>query len=225
MIDEWIQSTSTYSPILRDMDMKISSQTFNGALRDNTTIWRKPPSREVDAAWDFLSAEDMQLITVSADDILLAGKDPSRSVKAPASWGFGDDAYIAQVEVFHQIHCLNELRKEMHYDYYYSSPRTELHLSHKSHCVHMLLQTLMCNADVGIVTHQWVHDDAYSDPKTRPFPDFDVVKKCRDFDRVMHWLRHGGGVENLAEKLPMDYPGGTPVINAQGYTQKQGSKV
>jgi len=194
------------------------TKTFNGLLRDNTSIYRMAPSPEVDAAWDYLSAEDMQVITVTAHDIQSSGKDPLISVKAPSSWGFGSDAYIAQVEVFHQIHCLNELRKEMFYDYYYDSPRNQLHTSYKSHCVHMLLQTLMCNADVGVITHEWVHDEKYFEPKTRPFPDFSTVKQCRDFDAVMGWLRREGRVKEMEGKFPMEVPGDAVVREGAGYT-------
>lgn len=177
------------------------------------------PSPEVDAAWDSISAEDLQIITVSSSDIVKSGKDPSHSVKAPSSWGFGDDAYIAQVEVFHQIHCLNELRKELFYDYYYhNAPRNELHISHKTHCIHILLQSLMCNADVGIITHNWIYDEKYSDPKTRPFPDFSVEKKCRDFDSILRWLEEDGGVKKFSSKFPMEYPPGAFVLPGDGYS-------
>lgn len=202
--------------------------TLNGKLRDNSSIWRMPPSPDVDAMWDYVSAEDMQLITVSAADVVKTDKDPAVAVKAPSSWGRGDDAYIAQVEVYHQIHCLNELRKEMssNYNYYYKFPPTELHIAHKAHCVHILLQTLMCNADVGIITHNWVHNEAYLAPKTRPFPDFNVVKKCRDFDALSRWLREGGGgVEDLAAKLPLDYSQGMPIIPGDGYAPSTGNST
>lgn len=197
--------------------MSMSTQIMNGALWDNTSIWRMPPSPEVDSAWNHISAEDLQLISVSSVDVTKSGKDPSVCVKAPETWGLGSDAYIAQVEVFHQIHCLDELRKEIYYDYYYKSPPTDLHKGHKGHCVHMLLQTLMCNADVGIITHNWVHDDDYFEPKTRPFPDFSIEKKCRNFTKVMDWLRNKGGIRDLASKFPMAYPGQVPIVSGKGY--------
>ncbi|KAK3315883.1 hypothetical protein B0H66DRAFT_459968, partial [Apodospora peruviana] len=100
------------------------------------------------------------------------------------------DAYIAQIEVFHQIHCLNELRKEIHYDHYYKSgPPDEFHRSHKAHCIHMLLQAVTRAADVGLISHNWVHNENIEEPKTRPMPDFNVVKMCRDFDSLLDWGR------------------------------------
>lgn len=193
-------------------------KTFNGALRDNSSIWRQPPSPEVDAAWDYISAEMFELITVSEQDILLSGKDPSKTLQAPLSWGYGEGAYIVQVDVFHQIHCLNELRKEMHHDYYYDGkPASELHHHHKAHCVHMLLQALMCSADVGIITHNWVHNERIEEPKTRPMSDFNVVKKCADFNGLLAWTRKNA-VQDIKSKWPLlKYEPGMPIVTGEGY--------
>jgi hypothetical protein len=205
------------APIFDAVDLSLTTKTFNGAFKDNSSIFRQPPSPEVDAAWDNVSAEDALLITVSAADITKSGKDPALSVQAPTAWGFGSDQYYAQVEVFHQIHCLNELRKEIHYDYYYGhEAKDELHTSHKDHCIHMLLQTLMCNADVGIVTNNWVHNERLPDPKTRPFPDFNVVKQCRNFDALLGWMRRDG-VKDLSSHWPPKYPEGAAIVPGDGY--------
>lgn len=50
--------------------------TMNGVLRDNMSIWRMSPSPEVDAAWDHISAENLQVITISSADVLKVGEDP-----------------------------------------------------------------------------------------------------------------------------------------------------
>ncbi len=76
----------------------------------------------------------------------------------------------------------------------------------------------MCSADVGIVTHNWIHDDEYFEPKTRPFPDFSVEKKCRNFTKIMNWLRDTGGIKDLGAKFPMARPAGTPLVLGKGYT-------
>jgi len=76
----------------------------------------------------------------------------------------------------------------------------------------------MCNADVGIITHNWIYDEKYSDPKTRPFPDFSVEKKCRDFDSILRWLEEDGGVKKFSSKFPMEYPPGAFVLPGDGYS-------
>jgi hypothetical protein len=77
--------------------------------------------------------------------------------------------------VFHQIHCLNQLRKEIHLSYYFTNSPSELRINHRNHCVHLLLQVLMCQADAGLIFHKWVHNEHLPDPKTRPFSDFNTV--------------------------------------------------
>lgn len=103
-------------------------------------------------------------------------------------------------------------------EYYYGQNEPdEKRLSHKTHCVHLLLQTLMCSADVGIITHNWVHVERLKEPKTRPYPDFNVVKQCRDFDGLLGWVREKG-VKDVHEKFPkLRYPGGTPIVPGDGY--------
>lgn len=113
---------------------------------------------------------------------------------------------------------MNQLRKDIYYEHYYKDIKpAELHLAHRGHCIHMLLQVLMCNADVGIITHNWVRDERYDGPKIRAFPDFSVQKTCRDFDGIVGWLREKGGVKELESKLPMEYPPGPPIIKGEGY--------
>lgn len=62
-----------------------------------------------------------------------------------------------EVQVFHLIHCLDEVRKQMHYDHYHapqhgkSGPPPEF-MAHKNHCLHMLLENLLCQSSSGVIT-------------------------------------------------------------------------
>ncbi len=102
-------------------------------------------------------------------------------------WGFGEDLYMAEVDAFHQVHCLNVLRKLLifNYDYYYASLYDcEVPIileTHARHCLSMILQNIMCHADVDIVAHVW-HQET-----TQPYPDFALVRQCRDFDALVRW--------------------------------------
>jgi len=167
--------------------MQVGLTTVNGAMHDNTSIWRMPPSREVDAAWDSLTRGGLEIITVSAADIELSGKDPALSVKVPPSWNQGPDAYFAQIEIFHILHCLDGIRKEMWSEYYYDDPSDAIRRELKAHCLHVILQNLLCTADVGIVQYNWMHDDRYPESRTIPVPDYNLVKQCRNFDALLEW--------------------------------------
>ena len=66
------------------------------------------------------------------------GRDPGISVRFDDSLGLGSDAYMAHFDVFHQIHCLNALRKATFKEYapfptkpHYHQPKLKfVHLAH-----------------------------------------------------------------------------------------------
>jgi hypothetical protein len=152
----------------------------------------------VDAAWRFL---DHEIWPVTASDIRRVHKDPDKSIKIDPKWGLGDDAYVASFGFVHQIHCLNSLRKEMHYDAYWDEPPSEMAIAHRNHCLHMLLQSIMCHADVDVITYEWVYtEDQQSGRRSySPWPDFNMVKTCRNFDKVYDYLRRS--VPAVADEL------------------------
>lgn len=57
---------------------------------------------------------------------------------------------------------------------------------HTMHCIHILLQDLMCNADVGIITVNWVH--AHLGAPGTLVEDFSTQKQCRNFDALLDWV-------------------------------------
>ncbi|KAI4162778.1 MAG: hypothetical protein LQ342_003665 [Letrouitia transgressa] len=224
--NNFLKESSYFSPIFDRIDIPVSIIQFNGSfINQPHTIYRDDPSPLVDAAWDRISLVDT--IAVSSADVLRLGKDPTIAAKYPVDYGLGPDAYVAEIDVFHQIHCLNALRKEIFFDYYYSDvfpsgQPDDLHKAHTSHCLYTLLQNLMCHADVSTITHNWVQGQIH------PFPDFGINKKCRDFEAILKyqtekhvdfetykWLRRPEGTMELEMteefldiwKLPPRYGG------------------
>lgn len=49
------------------------------------------------------------------------------------------------------------------------------------HCIDMLRQFVMCNADPGMVTHFWVEG------RPTPYPDFSMRKQCKDPHAILRW--------------------------------------
>lgn len=176
----------------------------SGSLHDDGSIFRQPPSDEVDEAWHNIALHDAQVVNVTAADIVASGKDPTNRVR----WSEDEDSYPAQVEFSHKIHCLNEIRKEIwgeHYSGEYSiyaddadsrsnegdnlRGERKRHRQHAMHCLHILLQDLTCNVDVGIITHQWIHVPDRPDDDLVPMADFSTEKQCRDYDAASEWIR------------------------------------
>ncbi|KAK6520994.1 hypothetical protein TWF506_001230 [Arthrobotrys conoides] len=182
-LNEELKEFSYFSPLLDVIDVPTKVEQMNGSLfpGPNPSIFRLPPSPEVDEAWESVSR--VAMFTITTQDVIKMGKDPSQTVRLPESFGFPPDTHLAQFDSVHQIHCLNTLRKAVFFEYYHGKKSTinRLYWVHLSHCAGIILQNLMCQANLDVITLNWVNT------QTNPFPDFSVNKKCRDYGVIKKW--------------------------------------
>ncbi|KXJ93583.1 hypothetical protein Micbo1qcDRAFT_203648 [Microdochium bolleyi] len=187
-----LREQSFYSPIFDRLDIPTTARTINASLADeDDSIWRKEPSPEVDAAWDRVS--QLGYHTISTADVVALGKDPALTVRAPPSWDRGPDAHIVQIDMTHQIHCLNAVRKAMYPEYYPPTRKLMRDAGHPQHCVHVLLQNLLCDASVNVMTYNWM------ETQRNPFPDMSIQRQCRDYEAVLDW--HERNLVPLTDKV------------------------
>jgi Mycotoxin biosynthesis protein UstYa len=170
------------------------------------SMFRKSPSPEVDAAWEKIS--NLRPIMLSRNEVIATGKDPNKAVRFDDTFGLGNEAFAGRIDVFHQIHCLDAIRRDVHWDYYYDDmyPKGRnhsgsLHKLHLSHCIYLLLQNIMCNANVDVYTHTW------NDAVPYPFADFNINHQCRDFDAILEWQEENS--VDMAQFLAMRRPAET----------------
>jgi len=105
---------STWSPALEIYDDdELSVQRFDGALR-KPNKFRGPPSQEIDDAWDEITYSNGILVRLSKDQL---DRVNASGFAAEYTEDMGG-GYMAGIEVFHQLHCLNMLRKATYMDYY-----------------------------------------------------------------------------------------------------------
>ncbi|KAI1211437.1 uncharacterized protein F4807DRAFT_466691 [Annulohypoxylon truncatum] len=192
-----LKATSTYSPILEEVDMPMTNALLNGSLwlGENPPIWRAiPDSDEVEEIWE--NFEYVRPIALRRDQILAMGKDPDTVAKFNNDyWGLGDDAYVGALDLFHQVHCLNVLRHEA-FRYHDREGETvpkwnSIHWIHIQHCVGMMMEHMLCNADAGFLTYNWMEHEKY------PFPDMSVQKQCRDWRQLVEYRDAHGVNETL----------------------------
>lgn len=183
--NELIRLVDWYSPVHNDVNIPFVELTINGTLLNlSNDIFRQPPSPDVDAAWERIGS--LLPHVISTEDVIKLGKDPTKTARWTEDWGFGPEAHVAEVDVLHTIHCLNAIRRDVHWKHYFGDvyPDGEfppLHKVHTDHCIHVVLQNLMCGATADLVTEPWVEG------QITPFPDFSVNKKCRDFGAILRW--------------------------------------
>ncbi|KAF8149200.1 hypothetical protein K438DRAFT_1625216 [Mycena galopus ATCC 62051] len=95
------------------------------------------------------------------------------------TWPFEGEPgqYIFALDVFHRLHCLDVLRKEVHRDYGYKRAP----MSHIRHCIGAVRQALMCSADISPIVWQWSEEQQKVERRD------DILHVCRDFDQIRGW--------------------------------------
>ncbi|KAG1813507.1 uncharacterized protein BJ212DRAFT_394744 [Suillus subaureus] len=168
-----------YSPAIVAVEPVIVR--FNGTL-DFPSIYRGPPSPEIDAAWARI-AQDVLPTRMSLEDFVKAGEvDSPSKVKYPATYGGG---LVVSMEAYHQLHCLNLLRKVTWPEYYRPTDTSlEVIPMHLDHCIEMIRQNIMCNADVTMITWDWVQG------LETTYPNFNTRHQCRNFEKILDWAVH-----------------------------------
>ncbi|EFQ91715.1 hypothetical protein CFE70_007643 [Pyrenophora teres f. teres 0-1] len=182
-----IHHISRYSPVVRDVKPNWHTQLFNGSFL-HQNIYRQPASPEVDAAWEALGV-NYRSVVIPENEAEQMGLRPDQ-VKVSQEYGGG---FPANVEGLHHLHCLDLVRKTLHwnYDYYLAKKQGPFVNSeyivrvHTTHCLDTLRQALMCNPDVGVFGQVWWQPGGESEPT--PFVDFNSKHRCRDFEAIREW--------------------------------------
>ncbi|PTB61715.1 hypothetical protein BBK36DRAFT_1173240 [Trichoderma citrinoviride] len=160
-------------------EQRIQTPLINEHNVNGPSIYREPPSPDVDNAWERLHKGD-RLFLVGEDEVRRIGKDPSVLIEAPLDWGYGVGQYLAANQGQHDIHCLNKLRMWIYAEHYYGG-REAVREIHALHCLHTLVQTLQCRYSTDVYTAMWVEGfDA-------PVIDFNVTRKCMNYENILRW--------------------------------------
>jgi len=184
---QWARSPSMddvviYSPANEAIE-SIGIIKFNGTIVDKPSIYSGPPSPELDAIWDRVSL-DVRPLRMTHEQLLRTGEKPSPAMaRYPDEYGGG---YVATVEVIHQLHCLDVLRKASWGNKYHENggmhKSHELSRRHVDHCIEILRQFTMCSGDVTLITHDWIEG------RTNPLADFNSFHECRNFEKILDWI-------------------------------------
>ncbi|KAK2733560.1 hypothetical protein CKAH01_08355 [Colletotrichum kahawae] len=118
------------------------------------------------------------------------------------------------IEVFHHLHCLDMLRREVSYEHYYEEkegpkPGGAQHQAHIGHCFDILAQAIKCTGSVDMITFNWVEN------WDQPFPDFMNHKVCRSFDALLDWVNDNAMSPGVFQKMKTPPPG-WPVLPEPG---------
>ncbi|KAK2758423.1 hypothetical protein FQN53_008254 [Emmonsiellopsis sp. PD_33] len=146
---------------------------FDGAL-NATNPFKGPPGNELDDTWRRLHS--VKPFAVTTQELEKINKTSLEVPTRPAG-------HFVSLAVFHQLHCLDKVRRYLHKDYYHMEDHdsTVSLIDHMDHCIDMLRQALMCQADTTLIT--W--EGSFTNPK----PDFSATHYCRSFDTIHDWAK------------------------------------
>ncbi|KAJ6626875.1 hypothetical protein B0H10DRAFT_1780690 [Mycena sp. CBHHK59/15] len=150
---------------------------FHSGFGPNLPVYDQPPSDEVDRAWQSLyefaysKIPRHQAIRLANKTYPILGDQPT--------------TYMLALDVFHELHCLDEVRKAMYPEYYphTSEGMSLLNFSHMRHCLSSLRQSIMCASDISTIVWQWSEKSQAAKERS------DILHTCRDFTKVQEWGR------------------------------------
>ncbi|PQE07799.1 tat pathway signal sequence protein [Rutstroemia sp. NJR-2017a BVV2] len=141
---------------------------------DDWNVYKGEPSPELDRAWDDILKYRNQAIPSTYLPKHLS------SIPILTTNGTSTNNLLVNLDVFHNLHCLNTIREYIFRSYYSDSSHN---LEQINHCVDSIRQALQCHADISIGTYSWKENHSI------PWPNFRIVHECRNWDMVLEWAK------------------------------------
>ncbi|KAL2062411.1 hypothetical protein VTL71DRAFT_6677 [Oculimacula yallundae] len=203
---------SAYSPALNHISFE--KHYFDGFY--DKSPFKGHPDPELDDEWNRLIRSGY--VSISEDAMTEKLHKNKTYVTLPSDQ---DGGYLGNLEVYHQLHCLNLIRQYTYEEYYRDLERLPMEFTDsdgvlrqhvgtftpypkfagcqltvvtKDHCIDYLRQLIMCTGDVGIHTYFWMKG------RDLPFPDFRVERKCRAWSSIEAFAIQAHGNITLPKK-------------------------
>ncbi|OJJ99190.1 hypothetical protein ASPACDRAFT_120321 [Aspergillus aculeatus ATCC 16872] len=192
---------SIWSPLLEAVEFE--QRDWVSIFATQNSGYTGAPTEQMEARWKRLV--DVPSVVVPPERLPLLNRSTEQGF-VPVSAESPIQGYVAGVEVFHHLHCLNVLRQYIGRDEYPEGrlPRILKQNSplairaHVDHCIETIRLALMCNADV---TPYLLYEKGGESPSQVPArEDFQAFHKCKRFDRLLDWVRLNGVVVPLHPK-------------------------
>ncbi|TVY57693.1 Cyclochlorotine biosynthesis protein O [Lachnellula cervina] len=162
----------------------IREQKFESALFSYTP-YMGIPTNKTDLLWENLY-DSLAVSKISRSEANLL---PHPTLRIP-----GTEDYLVQLDVFHQLHCLDDLRMLLYPERFPGLEelkdengvinRDGHEFRHWDHCIDALRQTIMCHSDVSPVSWH------LNMPKRNVIiPQLSTTHTCRNFTKIQEWAR------------------------------------
>ncbi|KAI0097292.1 hypothetical protein GGR51DRAFT_566618 [Nemania sp. FL0031] len=178
------QTGRSWSPVQDFVKYKVNTKhpTDHGYY----SVYSGTPSEEQDGAWDRLITP--VYFNISREELTRAGESFEHIIELT------DGGYIASLGVYHELHCIRNLRLYVFRDRYYPNLTESQHRYLKGHlgsdhpllslhhCLEVLRVSTMCHANTVINSYKW-------DTETidKPLTKSNSRSVCVDWNSIEDW--------------------------------------
>ncbi|KAL2705719.1 hypothetical protein AAEP93_000969 [Penicillium crustosum] len=183
-------TVGVYSPA-NDAIEYVKEFKFRAALFEKTP-YMGFPSDETDRLWEELYNFGISKISEEEAKLL---SHPTLTIP-------GTNEYLVQLDIWHELHCLNDLRMLLYPERFPGIAgvtdkngvidRERIEFRHWDHCVDSIRETLMCHADVAPIPFR------VNFPANQVIvPRLATTHTCRNFTKIQEWAKeHRAGYWN-----------------------------
>ncbi|KAH8819356.1 hypothetical protein F5884DRAFT_9763 [Xylogone sp. PMI_703] len=143
-------------------------------MEPDDKVYTGTPSPEIDHAWHELLWG--RYFSISEEEAKRLWPDNYEDFRDREKSGF-----TGGFDMFHQLHCLNQIRQALHRDYY---PEFPIHgVVHLEHCINHIRQAIMCWGSTAVTPNKWFEGYHHEYVKS------DVVHTCRKFEPIRNYVQ------------------------------------
>ncbi|KAI0413809.1 hypothetical protein F5X98DRAFT_390409 [Xylaria grammica] len=183
---------STWSPIREFVQYEVRDRDTHGHQKVQKYAGR--PTEEKDKAWDHLikreplatiwpqigiNAVSAAYFNATLQDLERAGESLDNVTELTGG------GYLASIGVFHELHCVRQLRFYIYKERYYpnlSDSDTRYLQIHLDHCIETLREAVMCNGNTALISFYWDNPNS-----SQPAAQSNARSKCALWDSIERW--------------------------------------
>ncbi|KAI3326184.1 hypothetical protein HD806DRAFT_489576 [Xylariaceae sp. AK1471] len=169
------RTESSWSPVQDFVEYEASTE--HATDHDHYSVYSGPPSEEQDEAWDRLIMP--VYFNISQEELTRAGESFERIIELT------EGGYLASLSVYHELHCLRNLRLYVFRDRYYPNLTESQHRylqGHLDHCLEVLRISTMCHGNTVINSYKWD-----SDTIDKPLTKSNSRSVCVKWSSIEDW--------------------------------------
>ncbi|CAK7210362.1 hypothetical protein SCUCBS95973_000753 [Sporothrix curviconia] len=175
-------SPNEFGPVREHITPLDISFTGGVSFNEKGEMYKPHPGKDTYVGASPLVDKEWDVLTFGGRYFIISD-DEARETFGPGYQEYYNEqfgGYVIGLDMFHTLHCLNNLRKLIHPEYYpvVDDPRAKMH---DSHCIDQLRQQVMCAGDATPVPVKW-HTAAQ-----RSYVESDVVHTCRNFRQLKNF--------------------------------------